>query len=213
MEVPKFYFGEKCADISRLIAHSAIEVVQYIYTSKHKTAESFIDYAYHRDSNFFSYDIHHFIRVNNQAAGCFATYTADEFTELSFGFLRCLLSFYGLIEGLRPLYRAVKLSKLTPPPPKDALYICNLCICPKFRRLGLGKLLMTRAIQFSEEKGFTKACLDVSIANTHALTLYEKLGFRIASKNIMNDYKMNNYKGPIEGNYRMIRQNKSVTIQ
>lgn len=202
MEIRKAFIGEQCEVVPKLIAGTAQEAVDHVYTSKHKSALDFIGYAYGRRSNFFSYGIHHFVRVEGQTVGCFATYSDEEFPKLTRGFLRCLFAFYGPLRGFGPLYRAIKLSKTTPPPPKEALYVCNLCVFPEFRGRGLGKALMQRAIDLSKEKGFASAALDVDITNTHAIALYEKLGFTIESKNTINSRN-----GPIEGNYRMIRPN------
>lgn len=205
MEIRKAFIGEQCAVVPKLIAGSAQEVVERVYTSKHKTAQGFIDYSYGRNTNFFSYGIHHFVRMECQTVGCFATYSDKEFAKLTRGFLRSLFSFYGPIRSFGPLYRAIKLSKTAPPPPRDSLYICNMSVLPEFRGRGLGKALMQRAIQLSQEQGFAKAALDVDITNSSAIALYEKLGFTIESKNTINSRNW-----PTEGNYRMIRLNTSA---
>ena len=57
--------------------------------------------------------------------------------------------------------------------------IQNVGITPDCRGLGLGKALVARALIGFAEFGAQRVFLDVTAANVNAVTLYERLGFRI----------------------------------
>lgn len=56
--------------------------------------------------------------------------------------------------------------------------IQNVAVLPTFRRLGLGRALVLRALQSFAELGMTSASLEVTEENTPAFLLYQRLGFR-----------------------------------
>jgi GNAT superfamily N-acetyltransferase len=56
--------------------------------------------------------------------------------------------------------------------------IQNLGVTPEHRGLGLGKLLMLKALEGFWRAGLGRASLEVTAQNALAVTLYRKLGFR-----------------------------------
>ncbi|MEX1248607.1 MAG: ribosomal protein S18-alanine N-acetyltransferase [Anaerolineales bacterium] len=59
----------------------------------------------------------------------------------------------------------------------DEVHIANLAVAPKFRRLGLGRRLLSHALTRAAEKGMQSATLEVRISNRAAQALYERFGF------------------------------------
>lgn len=56
----------------------------------------------------------------------------------------------------------------------------NLGVIPESRRLGLGRLLLLKALAGFQELGLPGAYLEVTAQNVYAVELYERLGFRRA---------------------------------
>jgi ribosomal protein S18 acetylase RimI-like enzyme len=62
---------------------------------------------------------------------------------------------------------------------EEVAHITQLCVLPEYRRLGLGrKLLMHCAAQLTRRR-FDAITLTVTAENTHAVALYEQLGFTV----------------------------------
>lgn len=60
---------------------------------------------------------------------------------------------------------------------KPYLYIHDVVVLKEYRGSGLGKALITRLIQISEERGYCKLTLEVREDNHNAKQLYQSLGF------------------------------------
>lgn len=55
--------------------------------------------------------------------------------------------------------------------------ITNVAVCEKYRRRGIGGMLINAVINSAEEKGLSALTLEVRKSNTAARSLYEKYGF------------------------------------
>ena len=64
----------------------------------------------------------------------------------------------------------------------DEMHIMNLAAHPAFRRLGIGRMLMVRAVAFARGGGMARLVLEVRESNAHARGLYDSLGFRPVGK-------------------------------
>ena len=61
----------------------------------------------------------------------------------------------------------------------DEGYINNLAVKENYRNAGIGSLLLDRAVTFSKVKNLGFLSLEVRKSNVAAISLYEKLGFKI----------------------------------
>jgi ribosomal-protein-alanine N-acetyltransferase len=59
----------------------------------------------------------------------------------------------------------------------DEVHIGSIAVDEKFRRKGVGEVLVRSALNEARQKGAVKAYLEVRAGNTSARQLYEKLGF------------------------------------
>ena len=59
----------------------------------------------------------------------------------------------------------------------DELHILNIATAPRFRRLGIGSLLMTHAIDFANKHNASLVLLEVRSNNDEAIRLYRSFGF------------------------------------
>ena len=59
----------------------------------------------------------------------------------------------------------------------DEGQICNVAVCPPFRRMGVGEALMTAQREAGIRRGLSVMMLEVRASNGAAQHLYEKLGW------------------------------------
>lgn len=59
----------------------------------------------------------------------------------------------------------------------DEGQICNVAVCPPFRRMGVGEALMAAQKQAGLQRGLSVMYLEVRAGNTAAQRLYEKMGW------------------------------------
>jgi ribosomal-protein-alanine N-acetyltransferase len=59
----------------------------------------------------------------------------------------------------------------------DEGQICNVAVCPPFRRMGVGEALMAAQRSAGLARGLSVMMLEVRAGNTAAQKLYEKLGW------------------------------------
>jgi len=62
------------------------------------------------------------------------------------------------------------------------IHITNLAVHPEWRRRGVGKRLLALTMAEGGGRGVTLAFLEVRPSNTHALRLYESLGFQVIGR-------------------------------
>ena len=74
----------------------------------------------------------------------------------------------------------------------DECYIANVAVKNKFRRMGIGSLLLSEAENSAREKKCSFISLEVRVSNTPAITLYEKYGY------ISQGERKNFYSNPTE---------------
>ncbi len=74
----------------------------------------------------------------------------------------------------------------------ERLHIQNIAVHLDHQRRGLGRFLLTEAIEAGRRAGVRKACLEVRVSNRAAQCLYRSLGFRQVGK------RKGYYKRPAE---------------
>lgn len=67
--------------------------------------------------------------------------------------------------------------RLTPRPPRDALYVDGLAVAASARRLGVASALLDAASDTAAARGASGVALDTGLANQGARALYEAVGF------------------------------------
>ncbi len=63
-------------------------------------------------------------------------------------------------------------------PSIESVFITDFIIHPEFRGKGVGKLLLAKADEYAKERNISYIKLSVFAANTNAVELYRKLGFK-----------------------------------
>ena len=98
--------------------------------------------------------------------------------------------FIALVDGKRAGYVG---SWLTVPNAE----ILNLFVSEEYRGLGIGKMLMYDVFEVCKEENIEMLTLEVRISNTHAITMYKDLGFKVS-------HVRKNYYGDNEDAYLMM---------
>ena len=57
--------------------------------------------------------------------------------------------------------------------------ICNICVAPKFRRLGYASELLKAVKEFASEEGCERCELEVNVSNEPAVGLYKKCDYAV----------------------------------
>ncbi len=58
------------------------------------------------------------------------------------------------------------------------LHLLNLAVHPRWRRSGIGTLLMTDLVETAQRESFEEIILEVRASNEHARALYHRFGFK-----------------------------------
>jgi ribosomal protein S18 acetylase RimI-like enzyme len=74
----------------------------------------------------------------------------------------------------------------------DELEIESLVVAETMRRHGVGRVLLTEGLRLGQQRGATKAFLDVREDNLPALSLYRSLGFTVTGR------RKNYYREPFQ---------------
>lgn len=70
----------------------------------------------------------------------------------------------------------------------DDAFITALAVRPSHQKKGIGRAALHEAVNMLFDEGYRSVSLDVEIKNTHALKLYEEVGFQV--QNIFQFFKM-----------------------
>ena len=74
----------------------------------------------------------------------------------------------------------------------DDAHVCTIAVHPRWRGLGLGRLLLLSLLEQAIEQGAHRAILEVRVSNRSAQRLYHKYGFEIVSRR--RRYYANNHE-------------------
>uniref|UniRef100_A0A832I7C5 GNAT family N-acetyltransferase n=1 Tax=Pseudothermotoga hypogea TaxID=57487 RepID=A0A832I7C5_9THEM len=143
--------------------------------------------------NLFSFQHVCFAEIDGQIAGMILSYSWEthrkEYLRTGRLFFRVLG--FKMLRIFRVLLRLnAELCKLA----ESDYYISNLAVYPRFRGIGIGRLLMEKAEEDAKKIGSRRLVLEVEESNTIALSLYRKLGFEVVEKfrtKLSKDHSLN----------------------
>ena len=167
-----------------------------------KDAQSFLTYAFVRPGSEFSFDCHICMEWNDQVVGIGGVYTGKDMPRFTLKAVQFILSYYGLVQGLKIIRRGLQLEKKIIPPKGNTEYFAHLAVNPEFQGKGIGTQLLDYFWQNGREKGRESASLDVSYENLRAKALYERFGFEVV-RTIDSDLK--NRFSYIPGHFKMFK--------
>jgi ribosomal protein S18 acetylase RimI-like enzyme len=200
--------NEEVDDCVRLLYISAPHIYSYAFAQRVPQLYALLKLFYKTPGNMYSKEN---IVVEQESAkirGLILAYPASDMQQLSKNMLRCIKEIFvvsGLLNFLKMIFR-LRLNKYLPVTENDGFYISNLAVFEKYRRKGIALKLLNRVEEVAAEKGLNKLSLIVEIDNSHAISLYEKFGFRIVKKVILPNYY---HEHNLFGFYKMIKEMES----
>lgn len=162
-----------------LIYSSGPAMFDYAFADGDITAQDFLRWTFRRGKSLFGYKIHRLAVLEGRVVGCYGRYTSEQTQQLGHRVIPEILRFYGVVAGLRTLWRGFKAEQSLPPPITGRLYLCHVGVSEVHRGQGIGAALIEDAIQQSQTPQPLVPALDVATANGVARRLYERMGFEI----------------------------------
>jgi len=161
-----------------LIYRSGPPAFEFVFPEyRGKRAQDFLRYAFRRRGTEFSHTNHTVVVCDRRVVGVGASYTADTATAFLIGGARQTFAFYGPLGFPRVLRRGLQIESLFKLPEQTKDYLGHLGVLPELQGRGIGRQLVEYFLDQGRSRDQTHATLDVSVKNTRAQTLYERIGF------------------------------------
>jgi ribosomal protein S18 acetylase RimI-like enzyme len=144
----------------------------------------FLRYAFARGAGFLGYRVFTAAVLNGAVVAVGAFYGGGDVPRLSFQALGAIFRYFGLWRGLGVLVRIARLSRLTPAPPRDALFVSGVGVARSSQGRGIGSALLAHELKKGRERGLRRAVLDVTSDNPRAERLYARLGMEVVAERV-----------------------------
>lgn len=167
--------------VAPLIYSSGPRAFEYIFSIDRPLAcLAFLEEAFAGQKNMFSYQHHYVVEEEGKILGVMAIFTRASMSKTQFSTAMKMLKFMGVLNGVRSMVRGLIFEKkLVNPPLKDCCYIAHVGVNAQCRSKGIGQQMIHFAQKQAQLMGFEKMSLDVSVINTRAQRLYERLSFKV----------------------------------
>jgi len=168
------------------------EAFRYVFSVDYpEQAIDFLRYAFVKGKGEFGYDDHIVALDNNTIIGLVGRRSATDNLAYTITAVKQIFGFYGLVKGLKVVFRGLRFEAIVTPPSKGRVCLHNLGVSPDSRGKGYGQQMIEDFL-INEKKVNTKhVCLDVAATNPRAKQLYQRLGFVVTkqrSGKLENEY-------------------------
>ena len=174
---------EDAGEAPQLIYSAGVEGFDYVFRHGSTTALDFLSYAFLKGEGLFGFRNHTVVEADGRIAGIGAFYSGHEYNSLSMGTGKLIFKFYGPLKFLPVVRKSFDTLSLMPPPGKNMEYVSNLGVAEGMRSKGIGTALLTHQMEVARSKGRQVYALDVSMNNSRAQQLYERLGLKVTGEN------------------------------
>ncbi len=131
--------------------------------------------------NRFSYQYCQTAEKYGTPAGILLAFKGTQLLALEWACSRRLFSIYGFVAGLRMVRLNAALVNAREAE-KDEYLIAHLAVDENFRRQGIAKALLEKAVEDARSYGIQKLVLEVEMTNQKAQTLYQQFGFETVER-------------------------------
>lgn len=155
------------------------------YTLKVSPAESveYIAYCVRENIGFYGYQYQYVARTEERVVLTVTLYDSRRFRRLVWESVVSAWKYFGFRHALGIWARTLTIAGLFEPPPKNSLFMANLCVQPDFQGLGVFQTVFRRHILGTAMRlGVNSIELDVGIDNPRARKLYSSLGFKVKAE-------------------------------
>jgi ribosomal protein S18 acetylase RimI-like enzyme len=132
---------------------------------------------YGEKDNRFSHQFAHIARLDGEIAGLLLCFPGREVPGLTKGCARSILSIYRFGQLVKLTWRGLVLGRAKEAE-KDEFLISHIAVFESYRRKGIARALLDKAVLCAREAGLSRVVLEVEIGNTAAIQLYEGYGFK-----------------------------------
>lgn len=164
-------------------------------------AEAFLRMAFTDAEGEFGHRIHTVAELDGRVVGIGAAYSGGTSLRHAMAAGRQILRWCG-VRCAGVMVRGLRAERVIAPPRRDVLYIGHLGVAPDMRGRGIGTQLIEHFLDEGRATRCSEAELDVSVENTEAQKLYERLGFRVTGE---RESSLRNAFGHVATHRRMVR--------
>ena len=132
---------------------------------------------YGEKHNRFSHQFAHIARLDGEIAGMILCFPGTEVPGLTKGCARSILSIYRFGQLVKLTWRGMVLGH-TKEAENDEFLIAHLSVFESFRRKGIARELLDKAVLCAREAVLSRVVLEVEIGNIAAIQLYGGYGFK-----------------------------------
>ncbi|WNC67838.1 GNAT family N-acetyltransferase [Thalassotalea nanhaiensis] len=144
----------------------------YVFTQPLK----FLKESFLRGRSQFGFQNHHVAIFNEQVVASIACFDRNEALSMEIGCILDMLKFYRW-HFPAAAFRGLRFERIVPKPVRHSLYIAHLGVAEQYQGQGIGKQLISWAIEKARKQGYQSVTLDVAKSNIQAEKLYLSLGF------------------------------------
>lgn len=162
-----------------LIYSSGPAAFEYVFSVDFEgQAKGFLKYAFKRNFGAFSHRQHMIAELKGSVVGSMVNYSSANFIRLTLGNVKAIVGYFGVLTGVRVMYRGILMETLIRPPKKGCFYVGHLGVNETKRGQGIGQALIANAQERAGKVRLPFLSLDVSEQNPGAERLYQRLGFK-----------------------------------
>ena len=183
-----------------LIHSSGPEQFDYVFcASGAGQAQQFLRYAFVSGRGRFGWRNHTVACIDGHVAGIGTAYGADTNRRFFFEDGLLILRHYGL-RAFAVMFRGLRAEHIIRPPARGEWMVAHLAMAPAQRGTGIGARMVHYLLDRGARAGETAAVLDVSVENSRAEALYQRLGFKLVIERVST---MKNSYGRVMSHRRM----------
>ena len=161
------------------------ESFNYVFSVDYQEqAIDFLRYAFVKGEGEFGYNDHKVAIDNNTIVGLVGRRSSTQNLGYTFAAAKQIFGFYGLVNGLKVIFRGLRFEAIVAPPTKGRVCLHNLGVSPDSRGKGYGQKMIEHFIVNEKKDKTTHVCLDVAATNPRAKLLYQRLGFVVKQQRL-----------------------------
>ena len=161
------------------------ESFRYVFSVDYpEQAVDFLRYAFVKGEGEFGYNDHKVAIDNNTIVGLVGRRSSTQNLSYTIAAAKQIFGFYGLVKGLKVIFRGLRFETIVSPPTKGRVCLHNLGVSSNYQGKGYGQKMIEHFIANEKIVNTTHVCLDVAATNPRAKLLYQRLGFVVEKQRL-----------------------------
>jgi ribosomal protein S18 acetylase RimI-like enzyme len=193
---------EDSAEAAKLIFMTGAGIFKYLFYPQDDRTCRVLQGLFELDNNEFSFRNVTIAEVESKIGGLIHCVDRTKMIRNYKAMGSKMIRVMGLFPALVRMPRSIQFECIFPDIDPDTLYIGHLSTFEAYRRQGIADRLLAFSEQLARQKRLAKQALDVELDNELAIAVYERYGFKIATKIESPKFKV---RFGFPGAYRMER--------